>query len=120
VPISTFLCAVCNVEPFNVNTQEYAILFHLIQVEQQVLRCLSHDESSHAGVADRPPADRTSRRSRGHFCAGLFYSVTRTLRPAQIQRAIRHGVPQGVERAVSSSTSAAIACLTPAHVTCDR
>lgn len=41
-----FLCAACNVEPFNVNTQEYAILFHLIQVEQQVLRCLSHDEMS--------------------------------------------------------------------------
>jgi hypothetical protein len=41
-----FLCAACNVEPFNVNTQQYAILFHLIQVEQQVLRCLSHDGMS--------------------------------------------------------------------------
>ena len=39
-----FLCAVCNVDAFAVNTQEYAILFHLMQVAQQVLLHILDDK----------------------------------------------------------------------------
>jgi hypothetical protein len=39
-----FLCAVCNVDAFAVNTQDYAILFHLMQVAQQVLLHILDDK----------------------------------------------------------------------------
>jgi hypothetical protein len=39
-----FLCTACNVDAFAVNTQEYAILFHLMQVAQQVLLHILDDE----------------------------------------------------------------------------
>jgi hypothetical protein len=47
-----FLCAVCNVDAFAVNTQEYAILFHLMQVAQQVLLHILDDKDK-SDLADQ-------------------------------------------------------------------